>query len=110
MRKTYTENVSLASTFKPALGGRCGTAHISLKEFASHFGEPHAKDVGGKVKAIWSIDTPRGPANVRDYWWNGERELTVSAGNAKAARWAIGWLRTHGIKACRCTAAYRCEH
>lgn len=107
-------HVSISPTHKPVLGGRSGTAWISIAEFARRFG-PHSAqwdDPDAKVKVVWTIDTPRGPCEVRDYWWNAENEMSIavpchdgdfgsmtySARKArKASLWVRKWLRAHGV-------------
>lgn len=80
------------------MGGRCGTAVASLAELQTVLGEPSYKgSYDDKVKMGWVFATPRGPAEVRDYWWNGPNEASIAAQSAKAARWLAAHLRTRGI-------------
>lgn len=88
----------------PSVSGRRGTVEASLAEFADLFGPPQAHapdglDVGAKVTTVWTFRTPRGYANVRDYWWNEARELSIDADNARSALWLRGWLRRQGVRA-----------
>lgn len=104
MHDLIINNVTLAPTGRETIGhGRCGTANITLDGLANRFGDPHARPAedptsDGKVTAIWYLDTPRGPAAVRDYWWNRPDEQSI-AGSWQACLWAAAWLRCHGITA-----------
>ena len=98
------KNVRLASTWKPA-GSRQGTLFCSLEEFAKRVGSPHVKDFSkdgidgaGKVHAAWTIDTPRGPVEIHDYWWNPSNQLSIGASDSRAALWCRAWLRLHGFR------------
>lgn len=95
-------HVTKARYHFPNLGGRIGTIDASLDEFMERFGPPqqnNPKEPGTKVTACWTFATPRGYANVRDYWWNGPRELSMDAQTRKAGLWARAWLRAQGLRA-----------
>jgi hypothetical protein len=94
--------VTKAPSHFPCLSGRLGTVEATLAEFAAQFGPPqlrHPKGPDTKVTQCWTFRTPRGFANVRDYWWNGTRELSVDGQNGKAALHLRAWLRRHGLRA-----------
>ena len=91
-------NLQRAHAMVRVLGGRCGTAVASLTDLQSALGEPtYVGSYDDKVKMGWVFNTPRGPAEVRDYWWNGPREASIAAQSFKAARWLAAHLRTLGI-------------
>lgn len=109
MTKILQQNVK-PSTYKPISGGRMGTVNLSPKEFYKRFGAPslcyneniltHTKREAykdNKVTVIWTFDTPRGPFEVRDYWWNGEDELSLASNTNKQRLWAISYLKSMGI-------------
>lgn len=94
--------------------GRMGTASISLEDFAKVFGPPERTTDepdklvmpdgavvydSPKVTAEWFFDTPRGVVCVRDYWWNGPRELSIASTRWRAALWVAAFLRRKGIEA-----------
>jgi len=106
------KNVCLASVYRSPMGGRTGTVNLSPNGFFKRFGNPHAlhePDIlhNGKDKAYddqkvtveWCFDTPRGPVIVRDYWWNGENEMSIAASNNRSARWVKYYLKSRNIKA-----------
>lgn len=110
MLMTMKRNVCLASVHKPVLGGRVGTVNLSPAAFLSRFGNPHViADVNilfnskrdayddNKVTVIWTFDTPRGPFEVRDYWWNGPDELSIAAAGNRQRLWAVRYLKSMGI-------------
>jgi hypothetical protein len=107
----YLNHVCLASIYKNPLGCRRGTVHISANDFYKRFGNPHqlanenilehTKDVAyddNKVTAIWCFDTPRGVGIVRDYWWNGDNEMSLQANNRKVTLWLAKYLKALGIQ------------
>lgn len=104
------KNVSLASVYKPVMGGRVGTVNLSPYEFFKRFGDPHVLEdanilfcdkrtayYDNKVTTIWTFDTPRGPFEVRDYWWNGPEEMSIAAANKKQTLWAVRYLKYMGV-------------
>lgn len=99
---TLAENVTLD---RDALGEgsyRIGTVHCTLAEFRAEFGAPHVLgSADDKVKETWHFRTPRGPVEVRDYWWNRDGELSIAATTPKAVLWLAGYLRRVGFKAAR---------
>ena len=107
MHQVIIKNVCLASVLKDDIGSyRIGTAFESLESFARKFGDPHEADYSetgldgaGKVHAIWDIDTPRGLAHIRDYWWNAQDQLSIAAADSRAFLWVKNWLRIHGVRA-----------
>ena len=95
-------------------GGRCATINLSLEAFARRFGDPHESapvehwrnyhghdllDGAGKVSAIWYFQTPRGPVQVHDYWWNKKDELSIAAPDMRSMRWFLRWCENRGIPA-----------
>jgi len=105
MHAPIVNNVSLASAYKGTFGCRRGTVFETLDGFARKFGNPHVEDFSedgldgaGKVHAIWTVETPRGIVEVRDYWWNPKDQLSIGAPNGLAALWCRAWLRLHGVK------------
>ena len=112
--RIISRTVALAPIKRTVLGGRVGTLHTSLEDFASRVGNPHEAaprehwrnysghdliDGAGKVSAIWHLDTPRGPVEIGDYWWNNPEELSIRAKDMRAKLWAVRWLKHHGFKA-----------
>lgn len=88
----------------PTLNGngasRMGTAHCTLEDLERLFGPKHRGDSGDeKVTATWYFETPRGAAQVGDYWWNRKDEQSIRAANRKAALWLARHLRRNGIPA-----------
>lgn len=82
------------------LGGRAGTVIASKTQLVEHFDKPlkvHSFDE--KVTMRWLIETPRGPVEIRDYWWNGPKEWSIGAMGRKETKWAIRFLRSKSIKA-----------
>jgi len=68
--------------------GRVGTIVAPLADLVAAFGDPYVPGNGdGKVTKIWSFHTPRGPAFLRDYWWNNETEWSIGARDVRARRW-----------------------
>lgn len=112
VERACRNNVCLASVYRSPGGGRTGTVNRSPNGFYKIFGNPHAlhePDIlhNSKAKAYddqkvtveWCFDTPRGPVIVRDYWWNGENELSIQAGNKRENNWIKYYLRTMQIDA-----------
>jgi hypothetical protein len=90
-----------ASPMTRVSGWRSGTAFCTLADLRRLFGEPTydaTATFDGKVTASWVFITPRGPAEVRDYWWNPINEQSIAAGHWKATFWLSRFLREHGIK------------
>lgn len=94
-----------ATTLHNTLGGfRQGTAMIDREAIFDLLGSPQEdwrekEHLDNKVKLMWYFDTPRGPAQVRDYWWNGDNEWTIAATNHKAALHMARYLRRLGVPA-----------
>lgn len=111
MNMILKKNVCLASFYKPVSGGRIGTVNLSPQDFFNRFGNPHLLEDANilfcskeetyednKVSVTWTFQTPRGPFEVRDYWWNGPNELSIAGGsNNKLRLWAIRYLKSMGI-------------
>lgn len=84
--------VAIAQAFHFCGHGRGGTIKMTLDEFEAIAGEPHHTEVDDKVKRLWSIETPRGTAEVSDFWWNKPNELSIR-GNWRACLWVARWAR-----------------
>jgi len=86
--------------------GRTGTAYASLDVLKHALGEPsfatgfprYYAD-GDRMTIGWILETPRGFALIRDWWWNEPKEWTLSASSPRAALWLAGFLRSLGIRA-----------
>lgn len=92
--------VNLERSTERVLGGRIGTAISPLNVLKEALGKPSYTDsVDGKVTIGWVFATPRGPAEIRDYWWNGPTEWSLASREPKAAMWLAKYLRGLGIKA-----------
>jgi hypothetical protein len=103
----------IKTTFYHCPGGRQGTALCALDFLVDHFGEPNVshgayRDYGqdpvegyfdSKITRRWIFDTPRGLAEVRDYWWNAEYEWSIAAEDRRAAMWLARELRRKGCMA-----------
>lgn len=85
----------------PPLGGRCGTAIATHAAIFRRLGNASwsTLESDAKVTVRWYFNTPRGPAEVRDYWWNAPNEWSICAQNKKAALWLANYLRSRGIQA-----------
>jgi hypothetical protein len=85
------------------MGGRVGTARATRTQLDVLLGLPsyrYSADEGdGKVTIGWVFKTPRGPAEIRDYWWNGPTEWSIAAPNHKAGLWLAAYLRRLGLAA-----------
>lgn len=83
------------------MGGRIGTAIASRAALFDALGRPtyNTPSSDDKVTIGWIYQTPRGPAEIRDYWWNAETEWSIAAANRKAAMWLCRALRRAGIDA-----------
>lgn len=81
------------------IGGRTGTVYVTKEKLMELFGSPTVIfEPGDKVTFIYQFDTPRGPAHVRDYWWNGPEEHSIASSGPKANLWVKSFLRNHGLK------------
>ena len=84
-------------------GSRIGTAIIERPDIFSILGTPthdwRAEPMDEKVTLCWVFQTPRGPAEVRDYWWNASNEWSIAAQRPSAARFLAKHLRSLGIAA-----------
>ena len=79
---------------------RQGTVRCTLADLERVLGPAHSGDYGGgKVTANWNFETPRGPAQVGDYWWNQPTEQSVRARSHNAALWLTRYLRRLGFAA-----------
>lgn len=78
--------------------GRCGTVISTQDELIKHFGAfQDVQCADEKVTKRWVFVTPRGYAEVRDYWWNAHTEWSIVAENHKATQWVTRWLRSHDV-------------
>lgn len=81
-------------------GGRAGTAYATREELITKLGrESFGPSDDGKVTIGWVFNTPRGAAEIRDYWWNKPGEWSLAAGDRRAALWLASYLRGLDIKA-----------
>ncbi len=83
------------------MGGRIGTSVATRAALVAALGAPSydTPSADEKVTIGWIYKTPRGPAELRDYWWNSASEWSVAAANRKAAMWLCRFLRRQGIQA-----------
>lgn len=99
--------VKLAPPAATAMGHRIGTAQAAQEKMFAVLGNPthdwraleDGEGMDGKVKLSWVFDTPRGRAEIRDYWWNKEGEWTIAAQSRKPAMWLARHLRALGFAA-----------
>ncbi len=90
----------LEPTNGTAMGCRIGTAYCDRDMLRDLLGiEPNQGHPASKVTIGWTFNSPRGPVEIRDYWWNAEDEWSIAAANWKAGLWLNKYLRTLGIKA-----------
>lgn len=91
-------------------GSRVGTVRATKAELIAELGDPVLVDTAdGKVNYRWVFDTPRGLAEIRDYWWNQANEHTIAADcypgapgkHDRAGLWLARYLRQRGMKAGR---------
>jgi hypothetical protein len=74
------------------MGGRSGTCLADEADLRRVFGTPvNPCDADGKVTKCWRFNTPRGTADLRDYWWNQPGEWSLSCKDQKS----LIWLRRH---------------
>lgn len=94
--------------YRPVLGSRLGTAVAEYRKVVELLGVPHnfgtyrdyENGTGdSKVTVTWTVQTPRGLAELRDYWWNAETEWSIAAKSRKAAMYLARMLRSAGIPA-----------
>jgi hypothetical protein len=80
--------------------GRSGTVYLTKEEFAKVFGPPQytCTEPDVKVTFIHTFYTAQGLVHVRDYWWNPETELSISAETVPAQAILHMLLNEHGIK------------
>jgi hypothetical protein len=103
MEMTMTHVIK--TTLDHCPGGRQGTALCALDFLTDHFGSPNIavgdyRDYSdAKVTRQWIFNTPRGLAEIRDYWWNAEYEWSIAAEDRRAAMWLCRMLRRHGCLA-----------
>lgn len=95
------------------LGCRVGRRKgISIYDLLNHFGEPHQAapkehwrqydnhdllDGAGKVSALWLFNTPRGVAELHDYWWNPVDVISINAEDHRATLWVHRYLDLLGL-------------
>lgn len=95
--------VKKAAPNTSAMGHRIGTCAAPTDDLFAKFGAPthdwRGDPCDGKVTLSWVFKTPRGNAEIRDYWWNAEGEWTIAASNRKAAMHLAQHLRNNGIPA-----------
>jgi hypothetical protein len=97
-RRHLPGNVTLAPFETNVGASRMATVFADEHTLRTLFGmpvHPQPEDVDSRVTKIWTFETPRGLANLRDYWWNRSDEWSVAARDRRAAR----WLRRH-VYAC----------
>lgn len=95
---------ALTRSQSEVMGSRVGTATASRAVLRHLLGTPTYDNPSSddKVTIGWVFNTPRGPAEVRDYWWNAPTEWSIAAANRRAGLWLAKYLRTLGISAsCR---------
>ena len=85
-------------------GFRQGTAQIERDAIFALLGPPtydwrEHDHTDGKVTLVWEFNTPKGYAELRDYWWNAKNEWSIAASNRKAALYLAKHLRTLGVPA-----------
>lgn len=81
-------------------GGRGGTCTATEDDLINLFGLP-AKVDDDKVTKKWLFLTPKGMAEVRDYWWNASNEWSIAGDGKMAVIWLIGYLNRKGLIANR---------
>lgn len=91
-------------TYRPVMGGRSGSAVADFEKLCELFGNPEMfgkyRDYDkNKVTVAWTFSTPRGPVEIRDYWWNASGEWSIAAQSRKAAMWLCRKLRKMGVPA-----------
>lgn len=102
--KVALKCVKKADSFIPIQAGRTGTVFMTKDDLEREFGSPqwsYDEERDGsedKIKYIYVFDTPRGAVHVRDYWWNGPDEQSISASNSKANLWIKSYLKNLGYK------------
>lgn len=97
-------NVKLLPSGASCMGHRIGTAIANLDAICAALGDPtndwrNDTDGDGKVTLAWVFQTPRGRAELRDYWWNAKDEWSIAAQDRKSAMWLARFLRRMGIDA-----------
>lgn len=117
---TFIEDLPVFATLAKAPiapgGHRLGTALIERDKIFALLGKPTHDWRGqehddGKVTIVWVFQTPRGQAELRDYWWNGQNEWSIAAQNIHAARFLAKHLRAIGAPAStRFNYAKDCKH
>lgn len=85
---------------EPVMGWRSGTVTATIGQLESALGP--VQDLGesyadGKVTKRWGFMSPRGPFEVRDYWWNGPNEWSLATPGRKVGVWARTYLRARGL-------------
>jgi hypothetical protein len=108
--RTPINHVTKAPDHTRVMGGRVATVYATAQALIDVLGPPSRVDTTDqKVNYRWVVNTPRGPAEIRDYWWNRLDEHTIAAETVpnnwtrghKAALWVAAALRAQGIPAGR---------
>lgn len=108
--KAIREYVAIAPCRREIQSGRVGTLYMGFAEEGKGmsglqaaqrvFGQPVCGQSGDcKVTMSWHFDTPRGPVEVSDYWWNKWNELSIRSKSKKAAMWFCASMRQRGYRA-----------
>ena len=81
------------------LGGRIDTLWIDLFDLESRFSRTHfPEDDDGKTTMGFQFNTPRGPIEITDYWWNKIGfEWSVRSQDKRAVIWLVRYLRSIGV-------------
>jgi len=88
------QNVKLIGS-RSIMSGRSGTVLASISDLIRVFGSPIKQSYfDDKVTMAWYFQTPRGPVEVRDYWWNVKGvEWSIATENRKAVKWLKRFLQ-----------------
>lgn len=99
MKRIVERNVTRADV--APMFGRSGTAIAARSLLYVRLGMPTSDKPSddGKVTVRWCYLTPRGYAELRDYWWNPPGEWSIGADSKGAALWLCAYLRAQGIPA-----------
>ena len=96
--RNHLSNVQAKRT--TAHGSRLGTVNATKEQCINTFGPPHwTGNIDDKVTYSWTFATPRGPVEIRDYWWNGPKEQSIGSQSKKAALWVASYCRANGLPA-----------
>jgi hypothetical protein len=98
---TYANNhVKNLHQYKSILGGRIDTLWIDFDELNSRFVRTHWPEtyIDGKVTMGFQFETPRGPIEITDYWWNKIGfEWSVRSQDPRSVIWLVKFLRGIGV-------------